>query len=320
MAINKAINVCDKLNNWDVLTDSKLNLSWLSRRLEQIHLLPLIIDTRLLLGEIGVDHGKGKGKGAKARKEKENVEVEDEDGEGGLHKAQYTVEGLIHLARAVDTIQPFLAPQGRKGQAWDNVVDIMKTKKEFPDTILSAASAQHKAKALVKFKKDPSKNTQLNNLIDEGTGPAITMGALLEKLETQWDSAKGKSDNGKAKIKQKNDKDCVGGSAFREASMRKFRKRRCEPTPEPTPVSDNDGRVTDGGVAPSPSPTPAAPTPSRAVATSSSIETIDSDNDDMAPKRKRRRHNSSADTGERILTITRLRRMRHCHEGQIVVT
>jgi hypothetical protein len=61
----------------------------------------------------------------------------------------------------------------------------------------------------------------------------------------------------------------------------------------PSPVSDDDGSLTDSGV---------APTPSRGTAASSSIEIIDSDDADKAPH-KRRRRNTSSDAAEGLLAL-----------------
>jgi hypothetical protein len=106
---------------------------------------------RKLIGQSGgVDKQEGKRGRGKARKEKENIEGEDE---GGEKKVKYTGAGLIILARAAVDVEPFLAPQGGKGPAWQKVVNIMKLENEFRNTTLNASGAQHKAEDLVAFKK-----------------------------------------------------------------------------------------------------------------------------------------------------------------------
>ncbi|KAJ7826107.1 hypothetical protein B0H14DRAFT_3467895 [Mycena olivaceomarginata] len=73
------------------------------------------------------------------------------------------------------------------------------------------------------FKKDPSKNPKLANLIGEGTSAGIAIAALLERLrlEVQYDSAKDKSDEAKEQIKKNN----AGGEAICQASMKTLRTR-----------------------------------------------------------------------------------------------
>jgi hypothetical protein len=42
----------------------------------------------------------------------------------------------------------------------------------------------------------------MGNIIGQGTSSGIIIGALLERLETQYDDAKDQSDDAKAKIKK----------------------------------------------------------------------------------------------------------------------
>ncbi|KAF8215444.1 hypothetical protein K438DRAFT_1801264 [Mycena galopus ATCC 62051] len=192
---------------------------------------------------------------------------------------------------------------------------------------ISAASAQHKAESLVGYKKNPNgKHKNLSNIIGEGTSASITIGALLEALETQYDAAKDKSEEGKAKLKKKNDEDREGGDSLREASMNTFRKRKRTQKP----AANNDGKTTatlDPDAAPTPTPaaTPEAlpdstPTPaprtaasaSRIPTASSSLETLDSDDDQESRKPKRsRRSTSGLDRVAELLQAENARRAEH---------
>ncbi|KAJ7128063.1 hypothetical protein C8R46DRAFT_1145038 [Mycena filopes] len=266
---------------------------------------------------------KEKHTGGADSEDKENVE----GGGGHKDKAKYTGPALITLARAVIDVEPFLSSQGQKGAAWQEVVDTIKKSKHFRNTTVSAASAQNKAEKMVMFKKKPnaSKNKKLNNIIGEGTSDGVIIGALLERVEKQFDDAKGKSDAAKAKIKQKNDEDREGGNAIREASMKTFRKRRRDASPpvdkhrrDASPPIDVDvdaaanGTDTEGVV-------PSTPTP-RATAAASSLETLDSDNDDDSgdtPKPKRRRHNASSDAAGFLALMKQESERRAKHDEKI---
>ncbi|KAJ6537045.1 hypothetical protein B0H19DRAFT_1079420 [Mycena capillaripes] len=202
-------------------------------------------------------------------------------------------------------MRPFLAPHRGKGAAWRLVVNELKKAKEFRDTTIPPQSVQQKAEALVAFKKNPGQNRKLANIIGKGTAAGITIAALLEQLEEQYDSAKDKSDSAKARIKKKNDEDRVGGEVIREASMKRYRKRT-------TPLSD--GELTDNeSVA---KPTPA----SRSTAASSSIEIIDSDDDHASQARKtkrRRRNDRSSDTAELVALMRAENERRAKHDERI---
>ncbi|KAJ6631093.1 hypothetical protein B0H10DRAFT_2183575 [Mycena sp. CBHHK59/15] len=90
-------------------------------------------------------------------------------------------------------MNPFLAPHGQKGPAWQQVCDDL-IKQNFCHKTISAASLQHKVEALVSYKKDPNgKHKNLSNIIREGTSASITIGVLLERLETQYDASKDKT-------------------------------------------------------------------------------------------------------------------------------
>ncbi|KAJ6493878.1 hypothetical protein DFH09DRAFT_1104342 [Mycena vulgaris] len=224
---------------------------------------------------------KKRGRG-RPRKNKEN-KGQDDSTTSKAGKPGFSGEDLIMIARVVVDKDPFLAPHGQKGAAWQEVVDIL-TELKFRHASISAASIQHKAEALVSYKKDPTgKYKNLTNVIREGTSASITIGALLERLETQFDAAKDKTDDAKAKLQKKNDEDREGGESIRRASMQTLRKRARSPNSDTESDTDRETAAT---------PTPATPTPAaRAPAASSSLESINSedDNDSNAKKSKSKR-------------------------------
>ncbi|KAJ7442125.1 hypothetical protein FB451DRAFT_114546 [Mycena latifolia] len=248
--------------------------------------------------------GQPEKKRGRSKKEKENGE-QDTASKG---KPTFTGEDLITIGRVVIDLNPWLAPHGQKAHVWQEAVNVL-TQRGFRHATISAASVQHKAEALVAYKKDPTgKHKNLNNIIGEGTSASITIGALLERLETQFDAAKDKSDDAKAKLRKKNDEDREGGESIRQASMKTLRKRARSP-------DSDDAAATDREEAPTPTPT------ARAAAASSSLETIDSDDDNTSNakkgcKRRRRteRRSGSASEAEGFLTLMKAentRRARH---------
>ncbi|KAJ7754270.1 hypothetical protein B0H14DRAFT_3512618 [Mycena olivaceomarginata] len=130
---------------------------------------------------------------------------------------------------------------------------------------ISAASVQHKAEALVLYKKN------LSNVISEGTSASITIRALLECLETQFDAAKDKSDNAKAKLKKKNNEDREGGESICQASMHTHHKRAR------SPASNDDANTTNCET---------STLSTRTIAADSSLETINSDDDNATNGKK----------------------------------
>ncbi|KAJ7812192.1 hypothetical protein B0H14DRAFT_3753377 [Mycena olivaceomarginata] len=261
----------------------------------------------------------GQSGAAGKKRSRDKVEKENGDGDGdgngdegsaavvGGKKAKFTAEHLILLCRIVIDLQPWLAPYKLKGATWQLVVKMM-IERGFPHPSITPATMQNKAEALVAFKKDPSKNVKLANLIGEGTSAGITIGALLERLETQYDQAKDKSDEAKEQIKKKNDENRQGGDAIRDASMKTLRSRR-----RANAVSDDEGEITD---------TEPTATPSRATAASSSIEVLNSDDDAAAKtnKSKRRRRNESYDKDGLLSLMKAENERRAKHDEHIAQT
>jgi hypothetical protein len=83
-------------------------------------------------------------KRGRPRKEKEN----GGEGDTGTKKGGFTGEDLIIVACAVTDANPYIA----SGQAWQQVVDALRAQ-DFRHTTISAASVQHKAEALISYKK-----------------------------------------------------------------------------------------------------------------------------------------------------------------------
>ncbi|KAJ6548359.1 hypothetical protein B0H19DRAFT_1378889 [Mycena capillaripes] len=222
---------------------------------------------------------------------------------GGGKRIQFSANDLIHIARVAVDVKPFLAEHKSKGTTWQLLKDTL-VQEGFPHRSVRTDTIQHKVEGLVAFKKDPSKNKKLANLIGEGTSAGITIAALLERLEDQHDQGKDKSDEAKAKIKKKSDEDHMAGEAIRSASMKTLRTRTHT-------HGDDDGDITD---------TESADTPwRRPIASSSSIETVDSDDSDAANKRKtkRRRRNPGADT-EALLALMKAENERRAkHDARI---
>ncbi|KAJ7170970.1 hypothetical protein C8R46DRAFT_1261868 [Mycena filopes] len=258
-------------------------------------------------GALGVEGEKKRGPG-RPRKEKENTA-----GAGEAASRKFTGEDLIMVVRATVDVNPFLAPHGQKGHAWERVV-IALAEQNFRHDTISAASVQHKAEALISYKKNPSgKHKNLANIIGEGTSASITIGALLERLETQHDEAKDKSDEAKAKLKKKADEDNEGGEAIRQASMRTLRKRARSP--------DSDDATDPETDSPSSSARPA-------TAADSSLETIDSDDNDTtngkkaskkpASKRRRGMRRSTSSEADGLLGLMKAENERRAaHDARV---
>ncbi|KAJ7839282.1 hypothetical protein B0H13DRAFT_2677249 [Mycena leptocephala] len=238
-------------------------------------------ETRRLIGNSGAV----KEKGRKTKKNQENPDVAA-DGSTKVGKSVYTGDDLIAIARASVDINPWIAPHGRKGPAWDAALALLVNQKGFRHPNMTASTLQHKAEAMVSFKKDPhGKNKNLANVIGDGTSAAITIAALLERMETQYDEAKDKTDDAKAILKKKNDTDREGGEAIRQASMRAMRRKR-----SPSPDSDDEDKTEtepEPVIADAAPTAPAAGAPATPVSASSSAETIDSNTDKRKYKRRR---------------------------------
>ncbi|KAJ7052097.1 hypothetical protein C8F01DRAFT_1236832 [Mycena amicta] len=170
--------------------------------------------------------------------------------------------------------------------------------------------------AVVGWKKDPNgKHKALGPVIASGLGDAITLGAQMEAMETQYDQAKDKSDDAKVKIKQKNDEDKSGGDAIRQASMQTLRKRSISISSDDTDAdtaSANDITVSTGAPAPI------------------DITTDDDENEDTTemkkpkpskkPPSKRRRVMERGSTSDKLIEIFQAENTRRAAHDERIAT
>ncbi|KAJ7910208.1 hypothetical protein B0H13DRAFT_2329631 [Mycena leptocephala] len=175
---------------------------------------------------------------------------------------------------------------------------------------------------------------------------SITIGALLERLETQYDESKDKSDDAKVKLKSKQDADCEGGEAIRRASMQTLHHKRVRSLS----TSDDEDKHTDmeqttvaataspstadADDATAPSEPTAEPSESAAepantsVSASSSLETLDSDAEDNKKsnqkKSKRRRtmdrRTSTAGTDTLVQLLKAENARRAAHDAEVAAS
>ncbi|KAJ6628626.1 hypothetical protein B0H10DRAFT_2209528 [Mycena sp. CBHHK59/15] len=149
---------------------------------------------------------------------------------------------LIMIVHTIVDVNPHIAPYGKKGAAWQQVVAELQSQNSRHKS-LNAVTVQHKAEAFIGYKKDPNgKYKNMLNIIGDDKSASITIGALLERMETQYNKSKDKSDDAKAKLKKKNDADREGGEAIQQASMQTLR-RKCACSPS-TSGDDSDITVT----------------------------------------------------------------------------
>ncbi|KAJ4480526.1 hypothetical protein C8J55DRAFT_560473 [Lentinula edodes] len=154
----------------------------------------------------------------------------------------WTAKDLIELAKICVEYKPFLQPYGKKGKVWDKIFYAL-SERGFRLSKVPALSLRHKAESLVGYWKNPSDNNSsvkaiakiLDNSMDK-----ITIAALMDSVEAQWDEAKNKSDKAKADIQKKQDEDNEGGEAIRMASMQAFRSHKRDAKPLDDEDTDTD--------------------------------------------------------------------------------
>ncbi|KAJ7910209.1 hypothetical protein B0H13DRAFT_2329632 [Mycena leptocephala] len=121
-------------------------------------------ETRALIGNSGTERVKRLV--GRPKKVKENVSPTDDA--STTSKAHYNGDDLISIAHAVVDVNPFIAPYGKKGIAWQEVVDKL-VDQNFCHKAVNVVTVQHKAEALISYKKDPlSKHKNLANVIGDG--------------------------------------------------------------------------------------------------------------------------------------------------------
>ncbi|KAJ7302649.1 hypothetical protein DFH08DRAFT_826393 [Mycena albidolilacea] len=179
--------------------------------------------------------------------------------------------------------------------------------KDFHHPNMNTTTLQHKCKAMISFKKDPKgKNKNLTKVIGVSTSAAITIAALLERMETQYDEAKDKLDDTKAVIKKKNNTDRKGGEAIRQASLRGMH-RKCSPTPESDDSNATEPEVDETASSISDAvPNADAGTPATTPKTTSasfSVEIIDGTKDKKPAKRRRLHEHCSALSTDTLIDL-----------------
>ncbi|KAJ7600238.1 hypothetical protein C8J56DRAFT_1073011 [Mycena floridula] len=130
--------------------------------------------------------------------------------------------------RAIVDRRPFLAPHGRKGPTWTGVRNDLVKKQGARLECITGAVIQHKMEGLVHYKKDPDsvdKEVKTIAKVLKSNSYDITIQAILERLETQYDEAKDKSEAAKEKLRKKAEDDQIGGEEIRNASKRGLVKK-----------------------------------------------------------------------------------------------
>ncbi|KAJ7800122.1 hypothetical protein B0H14DRAFT_3786418 [Mycena olivaceomarginata] len=257
--------------------------------------------------------------------DKENpVAAADESSRAG--KSKFNGNDLIGFARAAVDCNPWLAAHGKKGAAWEETLECAAQQKDFRHPNMNATTLQHKCEAMINFKKDPKgKNKNLAKVIGVGTSAAITIAALLERMETQYDEAKDKSDDAKAVIKKKNDTDREGGEAIRQASLRGMR-RKLSPTPESddsdaTEPETDEKATSIGDAAPDADGDMGTPTTTpKTTSASSSVEIVDGAKDKKPAKRRRLHERRSASSKDALIDLFREENQRRAEHDNRVAT
>jgi hypothetical protein len=85
------------------------------------------------------------------KKNKESASL-TEDASSATSRAHYTGDDLINIARMVVDVNPYIAPYGKKGIAWQQVIDKL-VEQNFRHKTINTVTVQHKADALVSYKK-----------------------------------------------------------------------------------------------------------------------------------------------------------------------
>ncbi|KAJ7059122.1 hypothetical protein C8F01DRAFT_1232213 [Mycena amicta] len=240
----------------------------------------------------------------------------------------------LKATRIVNVEQPWLAAHGKKAGAWDDCAALFNHA-----TGLSVAGQllRTKMEAIVGWKKNPNgKYKSLGPVVASGVGDAITLGAQMEAMETQFDQAKDKSDDAKMKIKQKNDQDKSGGDEIRQVSMQGLRKRAISIS------SDDTDTDTDADTISADKTTISADADPVSVADEATIQvptgapapiditTDDDDDKDTAetkkpktskkPKSKRRRVMERGSTSEELIDIFKAENVRRAAHDERIAT
>ncbi|KAJ7453462.1 hypothetical protein FB451DRAFT_1281342 [Mycena latifolia] len=236
-------------------------------------------DVRKLIGQSSAE-GKPVATGGRKPRAKGAKPHEDKD-----PRTSIDGDDLLLIGRAVVQLQPFLAGHGDVTNAWKGVNTYLRAKGFQHD--VSYNTIQNKAKALIAYKKDPGcqdARSVASHLVGE---VRITIAAVLEQMEKQWDDAKGKSDDAKAKIKKKNEDDRAAGEEIRAAAMR-GRGRKRAATRSPSPTSDHES------------------SPSKGVSTSSSLDFTDFEDNKKSKRRRKMDRRTGSSSSSAMSEITKI--------------
>ncbi|KAJ3755708.1 hypothetical protein EV360DRAFT_85665 [Lentinula raphanica] len=161
-------------------------------------------------------------------------------------RQQWTGSDLIALARAVLEKEPYVQPHGKKGKVWSEIKDILVAEKSVTSDT-NATAVQHKAESLVSYWKNPKSSDKgiktIAKVFDKRPGYKITIAALMDGVESQWDRGKSESEVVKEKNQKKKDEDTEGGEAIRRASLQTMglRNTQVDQTEDKTDTeSDNN--------------------------------------------------------------------------------
>ncbi|KAJ3978741.1 hypothetical protein F5890DRAFT_1652378 [Lentinula detonsa] len=141
--------------------------------------------------------------------------------------------------------EPFVQPHGKKGKVWDDIKEILVAEKSITaDT--HATAVQHKADSLVSYWKNPKSTDghikSIAKIFEDRPAYKITIAALMDGIDNQWDRGRNESEAVKEKNQKKKDEDTEGGEAIRHASLRTMGLRKHQMDPE---------QVTNANVPPS---------------------------------------------------------------------
>ncbi|KAJ3780581.1 hypothetical protein GGU10DRAFT_337053 [Lentinula aff. detonsa] len=159
-------------------------------------------------------------------------------------RQSWTGADLIALARAVLEKEPFVQPHRKKGKVWDDIKEILVAEKSITANT-HATAVQHKAESLVSYWKNPKSTDgrikSIAKIFKDRPAYKITIAALMDGIDNQWDRGRNESEAVKEKNQKKKDEDTEGGEAIRHASLRTMGLRKHQMDPVLDDKTDTDG-------------------------------------------------------------------------------
>ncbi|KAJ3792072.1 hypothetical protein GGU11DRAFT_750587 [Lentinula aff. detonsa] len=141
----------------------------------------------------------------------------------------WTGAGLVALARAVLEKEPFVQPHGKKGKVWDDIKEILVTERSIAADS-HATAVQHKAESLVSYWKNPKSTDgrikSIAKIFEDRPTYKITIAALMDGIDNQWDRGRNESEVVKEKNQKKKDEDTEGGEVICHASLQTMGLRK----------------------------------------------------------------------------------------------